>query len=595
MTTPRAYHMAVKLSDGRVLVSGGYTQGNDPESGPHPEVQLFGIVATAELYDPASGIWSATGSMAVARVGHQAVLLDNGKVLVAGGRAGSATRTASAELFNPTTGTWSTTGSMAVARFRHTLTLLADGRVLVAGGASNARAEVYDPATGKWSSAGNLSVARLEHTATLLGDGRVMVVGGANGTATNGLASAELFDPTTRTWSPAASMGTLRYRHSATRLASGMMLVAGGVGLMSAEVYDPAAGAWSPTGSLLVNHADSIDADDKAVLLADGRVLVAGGDGYWETWESSSGSMAELYDPVTGIWTLTSRMVRVLNGHTLTQLSDGRVLNAGGYDVSCGFRYCGLFDTRPWAFAELYDLAALGNEPPTLHNGPEPSLVINKRLQQTTQGYTQGIPVKLSWGPASDPDGIAGYSIPKVSPGKYKVCGSSFPGHVTSTICTHPWSQGDRYWQYAAHATDTLGEVSNRALGPAFNLQLSEESSDEIVDTGSWTTAPLSGASDGSVQHASTSGSKATFTFTGRGVAWASTTAPNRGKAEIWLDGVKVKTVDLYASSTTTRKIVFVANDLADTSHTLEVRILGTKHPKSTSNRVDVDAFAVLY
>lgn len=149
-----------------------------------------------------SVMFVATGSMHDSRIGHTATLLKNGRVLVAGGLGlyrGDYYYLASAELYDPTSGTWSTTGSMNVGRSSHTATLLNNGKVLVAGGADEnystlASAELYDPATGTWSTTGSMNIARFGHTANLLNNGQVLVVGGEGGLSGNylHLASAEL-------------------------------------------------------------------------------------------------------------------------------------------------------------------------------------------------------------------------------------------------------------------------------------------------------------------------------------------------------------------------------------------------------------------
>jgi hypothetical protein len=195
MNAGREGHAATLLQSGKVLLTGG-----DP--------CLFDFyyqncpLSSAEVYDAGSGIFSATGSMSVTRVFHTATLLNNGKVLVAGGHD------ASAEIFDPASGTFAATGSMSVGRDSHTATLLANGKVLIAGGENVsgplATTELYDPNTGTFTASGRMVAPRISHSATLLTNGNVLVAGGSN--TTGELATAELYDPLTGTFSAAGSM-----------------------------------------------------------------------------------------------------------------------------------------------------------------------------------------------------------------------------------------------------------------------------------------------------------------------------------------------------------------------------------------------------
>ena len=192
LAEPRGIHTATRLPDGRVLVVGG----TDADS----------ALASAEVWDPASDTFGPAGSLAQARTWHTATLLRDGRVLVVGGTSAELPDVdgfvASAEVWDPLTGTFSPSGSLAEARGAyHTATLLRDGRVLVVGGmGGEGSAEVWDPATGAFEPAGALVEARSGHTATLLSDGRVLVVGGGGveGFLSRGLGPSDRYVRTDR-------------------------------------------------------------------------------------------------------------------------------------------------------------------------------------------------------------------------------------------------------------------------------------------------------------------------------------------------------------------------------------------------------------
>ena len=319
MIVARYSHTASVLANGRVLAVGG--QGNQ---------------TSAELYDSATGTWSATG-IGGKRWGHTATVLGNGKVLIAGGTDGSSGGIAlsSALLYDAATGIFSMAGYMTQGRISHSATLMTNGKVLVAGGAAGtvylSTAEIYDPSTGTFSKTGNMAEARSMHTESVLGDGTVLVAGGYV------LKTAERYDPVAGTWSPTGALAHCGYRSTLTRLGSGKVLIAGGDsgGELYAELFDPGTGLWTPTGNLSQGrrmHA--------AALLENGRVLVAGG------YLSSDLSSAELYDPVAGAWTPTGNMAQGRRFHTASVLGNGYVLMAGGMNAG--------------ATAELFHLGKAG-------------------------------------------------------------------------------------------------------------------------------------------------------------------------------------------------------------------------------------------
>ncbi len=223
MLTDRFGFTVTLLPDGRVLVAAGGTRRSDGGTD---------AIGGAELYDPADGTFHRSSSTASLRIFHSANLLSNGKVLLAGGlalNASNATTLNSAEIYDPSTDSFAATGQMISARQGHTMTLLRSGNVLVAGGKSDdflASAEIYDLATGQFAPTGSMITARKGHTATLLPDGRVLIAGGEG--ASGALATVELFDPATNSFASAGTMSAPRDLHTATLLGNGKVLIAGG-------------------------------------------------------------------------------------------------------------------------------------------------------------------------------------------------------------------------------------------------------------------------------------------------------------------------------------------------------------------------------
>jgi hypothetical protein len=293
LTRARALHVAVPLADGRVLIAGGVDN-------------VGAALASAELYDPVTNAFTATGAMALARAGHAAARLGDGRVLVAGGTTtladpvqALANAQASAEIYNPATGTWSAAPAIASRRLAPALTALADGRVLLSGGfevqvvfglpipiGSVAACQVFNGST--WSAAGAMRQARATHTfnTVLLGDGRVLVTGGASSgpdlTQAAPLARAEYYTPAANAWTALPDMAAARATHSATRMPDGTVIVAGGAtgtlanptAIAGVQRFLPASNTWQALPDLTTTRAAHA-----AVVTPDGTLVVLGGNG----------------------------------------------------------------------------------------------------------------------------------------------------------------------------------------------------------------------------------------------------------------------------------------------------------------------------
>jgi len=380
----RFAHTATLLNDGRVLVAGGCVR----EGSKQDTVGCLKATASAEIYDPATGGWKPAGNMHESRVGHTAIALPNGKVLVAGGCVdegmfGStcANQTNSAELFDPAKDAWTLTGDMKAPRTDlKSVILLAGpaqkcgancGKIFVVGSRPsptfrfpdpasaasllNLISELYDPSTGQWRPAGSFPqdqtttlanpVYSLERcfTATGLPDGQVLVVG----------KSSWLYSPTNDRWSATAKPEPIpRICHSADLLKDGKVFLAGGrseagtgISDSSVELYDPVTSAgsagtppgtpWRPGPPMALARMGHV-----STTLSDGKILVMGGAK--EALQGPDPKSAELFDPGLKKWQPAGEMVEGRGGFpafvlrdarpafTATLLKDGRVLAVGG-------------------------------------------------------------------------------------------------------------------------------------------------------------------------------------------------------------------------------------------------------------------------
>ena len=321
----RYAHTATLLNNGKLLVAGGTISDSNSFN-------------SCALYDENDNSWSTAGSMISGRAFHTATRLSSGKVLVVGGyKYNSGATLNSVELYDPVANSWSAVSALATARAGHAAVLLANGKVLISGGEAAVgvyltSAELYDPATDTWVEVDSLSVTRSRHTATLLNNGKVLVAGGGNDS--NDIKTAEIFDPGSNNWSSAGTLVNGHDSATATLLVDGKVLLVGGKGTPSVERFDPSTATWSTVASLPTrssNHA--------ATLLSDGRVLVTGG---FDSLEFSSAT--EIYDPALDTWESGSSLSVARSFHTATLLLSGKVLvSSGGTNCSGSVYSCSYY------------------------------------------------------------------------------------------------------------------------------------------------------------------------------------------------------------------------------------------------------------
>ena len=304
------------------------------------------IKLTAKLSDHGRRVDIVTPTLAIPRFDHEAVLLDDGRVMVGGGFSGIANNNVViqfplglVQMYEPETGMWTMVEPIEGPGFLYSMIELADGRVLAVGLAGGedqdmGMASVFDPVAGSWTPLSGSSSPRGVPSLALLADGRVLVAGGLDfGGASSVYSSSEpvnvveILDLRTGDWQRAAAMNQASEEQWLFSLNDGRVLAIGAARVESsdptvhAEVYDPATDTWT-----LITSPDIHYAPTDAIEMSDGRLLVFG------VLSGREGQVPEarIYDPASDTWIPGGEIVHARPTATLALLPDGRVLASGG-------------------------------------------------------------------------------------------------------------------------------------------------------------------------------------------------------------------------------------------------------------------------
>jgi hypothetical protein len=379
LVTPVDTHLATRLLNGNVLITGGRLNGGAP-------------VRQAQMYDPVTGQWRAIsnggkGGLNFRRLDHTQTLLDNGTVLVTGGTDGTVVHD-TAEIYDPSTDSFTVVSSrMTVDRQRHAAVKIDNGNVLIIGGVSSTQGnlnsmEIYDTTTGQFTNVqSTMTISRDRPSAQRQPDGRVFINGGRTPAFLFGFViitvnSGETYSPAAGTPGTSGSiqpngnrMATTRWFHSVTNFgsgpASGIMLIAGGAtnnpwsqSLQNADLYDyldyNGAGGYRPVAQSMATSRW----DHEATFLNNGTILITGG--FNGTGLAPVTPICEVFMPfangsntgapfrgidLSGAFIPTQTQLGVttrlplpplscgLSAHTATLLLNGTVLIAGGQDA----------------------------------------------------------------------------------------------------------------------------------------------------------------------------------------------------------------------------------------------------------------------
>jgi hypothetical protein len=274
-------------------------------------VLLSGLIGTALQ----AQTWQAIAPMKEARWFHSSVILNDGRILVAGGKNEGAVLN-SAELYDPVADTWTPTGSMSIPRCNFTMYKLVSGKVIAAGGLNDfgvtttETSEIYDPVKGSWSAGPSMSDPREGHSGVVFPDGKILFVGGLNANIPTALASCDLYDPVANSMTRFAPKLIPEYGSSIHYVPSINSLVApggefggtGGYYLRSTQLYSFTTNSWMLADSIATDHTEGL----QHLQMPDGTIVLPSG----RTGESTLTSDVEYFDATAMRWKIAGSLLQ---------------------------------------------------------------------------------------------------------------------------------------------------------------------------------------------------------------------------------------------------------------------------------------------
>ena len=193
------------------------------------------------------------------------------------------------------------------------------------------------------------------------------------------------------------------------------------------------------------------------------------------------------------------------------------------------------------------------------------------------------VPLRVRWTGSDSGAGIARYRLEQGTDGHAWTLASA---DVTKSFMDRPVTSGHTY-RFRVTAIDGAGNASPRSTGPTISIQRYGESDSRVSYSGTWRLMYGGDYWGVAVRSSSQAGAKASIMFTGRAIAWVGSKGPDRGKADVFVDGQKVATIDLWASSTQDRRVLWTKSWSSSDSRRVTIKVLGT----TGRPRVDVDGF----